>query len=51
MKYTNSWKANAKKNNRIDVLLRIGKITFVKISVDIKRKKYIVTLLNFSVNN
>mgnify|MGYP000256367046 CR=1 FL=1 len=51
MKYTNSWKANAKKNNKINFLLRIGKITFVKISFDIERKKYILTLLNFSINN
>ncbi len=51
MKYINNWKANAKKNNKIDIVIRIGKITFITLWVDTSAKKFILTVLNFTVKN
>lgn len=51
MKYINSWKANAKQNDKINIVFRISKITFIKFSADIGKKKYILTLLNFTIKN
>jgi predicted phosphatase len=51
MKYINSWNSNAKKWDIIDINLRLGKISFIKIHIDILKKKFILTLLNFTVKN
>ena len=51
MKYTNSWKSNAKQNDKLDFIIRIGKITFIKLNVDFGKKKFIFTLLNFGIKN
>jgi hypothetical protein len=49
MKYTNSWKSKTKQADKIDIILRVGKITFIKFTVDVSRKTYMLTLLNFTI--
>lgn len=51
MKYINSWKSNIKQSDKIDLTLRIGKITFIKFVLDVGSKKYLLTFLNFTIKN
>jgi hypothetical protein len=51
MKYINSWKSNAKKWDKFDLTLRLGKITVFKVFIDSIKKKFILTLLNFTLKN
>jgi hypothetical protein len=52
MKYTNSWKANAKKENKINVIVRLGKLTFINFSLKLGgEKKFVLTVLNFTIKN
>jgi len=51
MKYINSWKSSAKQSDKIDITIRLGSITFVKIYFDNSSNKFILTLLNFTLKN
>jgi hypothetical protein len=51
MKLTNSWKSQAKQNDKLHLKVRISFITLLEIYVDISRKDYYFTLFNFRLRN
>ena len=51
MKFRNNWTVRNKQWDKFQIRLRLGKIDFLTIEVDISREFYMFTLLNFSIKN
>lgn len=51
MKLRNNWKVPHKQWDKIQVRVRVGKIDFLTIEVDISRRFYMITILNISLKN
>jgi hypothetical protein len=51
MKVRNNWRIHNKQWDKIQIRLRVGKIDFLTIDVDISREFYMFTILNFSFKN
>jgi hypothetical protein len=52
MKYRNAWKKKAWCNKQWDkfhIRLRLGKVDVIAIELDISRKFYLFTLINFTI--
>ncbi len=47
----NNWKVKNKQWDKFQLRLRIGRIDFLTIEIDISREFYMFTLLNFSIKN
>lgn len=53
-KFRNSWKKKAWKNKQWDkfhIRLRLGKVDIFAIEIDISRKFYLLTILNFTIKS
>lgn len=51
MKFRNNWKVKNKQWDKFQIRIRVGKIDFLIIEVDVSREFYMLTLLNFSIKN
>lgn len=51
MKFRNSWKSPNKQWDKIAFRIRLGKIDFFTVEIDISREFYMLTILNFSIKN
>jgi hypothetical protein len=51
MKLRNNWRVHNKQWDKFQLRVRIGKIDFLTIEVDISRDFYMFTLLNFTLKN
>jgi hypothetical protein len=51
MKLRNNWKVKNKQWDKFQIRIRIGRIDFVSIDIDVSREFYMLTLLNFSIKN
>jgi len=51
MKFRNNWNVPHKQWDKIQIRLRVGKIDFLTVEVDISREFYSLTLLNFTFKN
>lgn len=51
MKFRNNWRVHNKQWDKFQVRLRIGKIDFITVEIDISREFYMLTLLNFTFKN
>lgn len=51
MKFRNNWTVKNKQWDKIQLRLRLGKIDFLTIEIDISREFYMLTVLNFSIKN
>lgn len=51
MKLRNNWRVKNKQWDKFQIRIRIGKIDFISIDIDISREFYMLTLLNFSIKN
>lgn len=51
MKYRHNWKAWNKQWDKLSVRFRISTIDFLSIEIDISRKFYMFTILNFTIKN
>lgn len=47
----NNWKVQNKQWDKFNIRLRLGKIDIIHLEVDISRKFYMLTLLNFMLKN
>jgi hypothetical protein len=51
MKFRNNWKVVNKSWDKIQIRLRLGKVDFMTIEVDVSREFYMLTVLNFTIKN
>lgn len=51
MKFRNNWKVKNKQWDKFELNLRLGKVTFLHIEVDVSRKFYLLTALNYCIKN
>lgn len=51
MKFTNNWKSRNKQWDKFHFQFRLGIIDFIKIEIDISKKLYKFTILNFTLKN
>ena len=51
MKLRNNWKIHNKQWDKFQIRIRVGKIDFLTIEIDISRDFYMFTILNFSIKN
>jgi hypothetical protein len=51
MKIINEWKSHLKQWDKIDVSLRLGKITILSIVGDISQKYFKITIFNITLTN
>lgn len=51
MKLRNNWKVKNKQWDKFQIRIRIGRIDFISIDIDVSREFYMLTLLNFSIKN
>lgn len=51
MKLRNNWKVPHKQWDKIQVRVRVGKIDFLTIEIDISRSFYMLTIMNISLKN
>lgn len=51
MKFINSWKSKTKQSDKIEIAIRLGIVTILKIYFDKSSNKFILTLLNFTLKN
>lgn len=51
MKLGNSWRNKAKQWDKVQIRIRLGKIDFFTIEMDITREFYLFTILNFTIKN
>lgn len=51
MKVRNNWRVPHKQWDKIQIRMRVGKIDFFTIEIDISREFYMLTLFNFSIKN
>ncbi len=47
----NTWKVKNKQWDKFAIRLRLGKIDFFTIEIDISREFYLLTILNFTIKN
>tara|TARA_R110000868_G_scaffold326998_2_gene588020 strand:+ start:9796 stop:9951 length:156 start_codon:yes stop_codon:yes gene_type:complete len=51
MKIINEWKSPLKQNDKLEISMRIGKLTILNIIGDYSQKYFKITILNFTVKN
>lgn len=51
MKVRNNWRVPHKQWDKIQIRMRVGKIDFFTVEIDISREFYMLTLFNFSIKN
>lgn len=51
MKVRNAWTIKHKQWDKVCVRLRLGAVDFLTIEIDIDRRFYMLTLLNFTIKN
>jgi hypothetical protein len=51
MKYRNHWNSLNKQWDKLYLKIRISSLDFLSIEIDIKRKFYMLTILNFTFKN
>ena len=51
MKVRNNWKVPHKQWDKIQVRVRVGKIDFLTLEIDISRSFYMLTIMNISFKN
>jgi hypothetical protein len=51
MTYTNGWKTANKKSTKLELKLRLGKVTVLELRYDRAKKKGAFTFLNFGLKN
>jgi hypothetical protein len=51
MKLRNNWRVHNKQWDKFQLRVRIGKIDFLTIEIDVSREFYMFTLLNFTLKN
>jgi hypothetical protein len=51
MKLRNSWRSRNKQWDKLAIRIRIGKIDFLTIEIDISREFYMLTILNITFKN
>jgi hypothetical protein len=51
MKYRNSWKSVKKQWDKVSIRFRLSSLDVLSVEIDISRKFYMFTLLNFTVKN
>ena len=51
MKFRNSWKAPNKQWDKLMIRLRVSSLDILSIEIDISRRFYLITLLNFTIKN
>jgi hypothetical protein len=51
MKLRNNWRVHNKQWDKFQLRVRVGKIDFLTIEIDVSRDFYMFTLLNFTLKN
>ena len=51
MKFINDWKSNAKQSDKIALEIRVSKLTIFNLGIDLSKRKFKLTILNFTVKN
>jgi hypothetical protein len=51
MKTINEWKSPLKQNDKVEINLRLGKLTILSIVGDYSQRHFRFTLLNFTLKN
>jgi hypothetical protein len=51
MKFRNNWNVPHKQWDKLQIRIRVGKIDFLTVEIDISREFYSLTILNFTLKN
>jgi hypothetical protein len=51
MKYRNSWKSVKKQWDKVSIRFRLSSLDMLSVEIDVSRKFYMFTLLNFTIKN